>query len=94
MPQIALAWILANDAVTSVIIGAQKVAQLDDNLKSIDVALTADDLKALDEASKLTPEYPAWMDSLGIGSQARREPVLNYDESTQNRRHARDLRCL
>ena len=65
IPQIALAWILANDAVTSVIIGARKIAQLDDNLKSIDVVLTADDLKALDEVSKLTPEYPAWMDVLG-----------------------------
>ena len=63
--QIALAWILANEQVTSVIIGAKKIAQLDDNLKASDVTLTPDDLKALDEASKLTPEYPAWMDSLG-----------------------------
>jgi aryl-alcohol dehydrogenase-like predicted oxidoreductase len=65
VPQIALAWILANDAVSSVIIGAKKIAQLDDNLKAIDVTLTPDDLKALDEVSKLTPEYPAWMDALG-----------------------------
>jgi aryl-alcohol dehydrogenase-like predicted oxidoreductase len=65
VPQIALAWILANDAVTSVIIGARKIAQLDDNLKAVDVTLTPDDLKALDEVSRLTPEYPAWMDSLG-----------------------------
>ncbi len=65
VPQIALAWILANDAVSSVIIGARKVAQLDDNLKSVDIALTPDDLKALDEASKLAVEYPAWMDVLG-----------------------------
>ncbi len=63
--QIALAWILANDAVTSVIIGARKMSQLDDNLKSIDVTLSADEMKALDEASKLTPEYPAWMEALG-----------------------------
>src|SRR5471030_2750285 len=63
--QIALAWILANDAVTSVIIGARKVAQLDDNLKAIDVTLTPEDLASLDEVSKLTVEYPAWMDSLG-----------------------------
>ena len=63
--QIALAWILASDAVTSVIIGARKIAQLDDNLKAIDVTLTAEELKALDEVSKLTPEYPAWMDALG-----------------------------
>ena len=65
VPQIVLAWILANDAVTSVIIGARKIAQLDDNLKAVDVALTADDMKALDEVSGLTLEYPAWMDALG-----------------------------
>jgi aryl-alcohol dehydrogenase-like predicted oxidoreductase len=65
VPQVALAWVLANPAVTSVIIGARKIAQLDDNLKSVDLTLAADDLKALDEASKLAVEYPAWMDSLG-----------------------------
>jgi aryl-alcohol dehydrogenase-like predicted oxidoreductase len=65
VPQVALAWILANDAVTSVIIGARKIAQLEDNLKSIDIALTPEDMKALDEASKPPAEYPAWMDALG-----------------------------
>src|SRR3954465_2406551 len=65
VPQIALAWILANDAVTSVIIGARKMAQLDDNLKAVDVTLTADDMKAIDDASKLALEYPAWMEVLG-----------------------------
>ena len=65
VPQIALAWILANDAVTSVIIGARKMAQLDDNLKAVDVTLTAEDMTSLDEVSRLPPEYPAWMDSLG-----------------------------
>jgi aryl-alcohol dehydrogenase-like predicted oxidoreductase len=65
VPQIALAWILANDAVTSVIIGARKIAQLDDNLKSVEVTLSPDEVKALNEASKLAIEYPAWMDSLG-----------------------------
>jgi aryl-alcohol dehydrogenase-like predicted oxidoreductase len=63
--QIALAWILANDAVTSVIIGARKLTQLDDNLKAVDVTLTADELTALNDVSKLAVEYPTWMDSLG-----------------------------
>ena len=63
--QIALAWLLAKEAVTSVIIGARKLSQLDDNLKAIDLVLTDDDLKALDEVSKLALEYPAWMDVLG-----------------------------
>ena len=62
--QVALAWILAQDAVSSVIIGARKPEQLDDNLKSVDVTLSADELKSLDEASRLEPEYPAWMDVL------------------------------
>jgi aryl-alcohol dehydrogenase-like predicted oxidoreductase len=65
VPQIALAWILANDAVTRVIIGARKIAQLDDNLKSVEVTLSPDEVKALNQASKLAIEYPAWMDSLG-----------------------------
>jgi aryl-alcohol dehydrogenase-like predicted oxidoreductase len=65
VPQVALAWILANDAVTSVIIGARRIAQLEDNLKAVDVALTAEDMKAIDDVSKLTLEYPAWMEVLG-----------------------------
>jgi len=65
IPQIALAWILSKPVVTSVIIGARKLAQLEDNLKAVDVALTEEDIKSLDEASKLPPEYPEWMDSLG-----------------------------
>jgi aryl-alcohol dehydrogenase-like predicted oxidoreductase len=63
--RVALAWLLANEVVTSVIIGARNPAQLDDNLKSVDVALTADEVNGLDEVSKLPPEYPAWMDVLG-----------------------------
>jgi aryl-alcohol dehydrogenase-like predicted oxidoreductase len=62
--QVALAWLLAKDVVTSVIIGARKLPQLEDNLKSVDLTLSADQQKALDEASKLAPEYPVWMDAL------------------------------
>jgi aryl-alcohol dehydrogenase-like predicted oxidoreductase len=65
IPQVALAWILANRAVTTVIIGAKTVAQLDDNLKAIDVTLSAEHKTALDEVSKLTAEYPAWMEVFG-----------------------------
>ena len=65
VPQIALAWILSRPVVTSVIIGARRIAQLDDNLKAVDVVLTPEDLQALDDVSKLTPEYPEWMNLLG-----------------------------
>ena len=65
VPQVALAWVLSHDVVTSVIIGARTRTQLDDNLRAVDVVLTDEDRKALDEASKIAPTYPAWMDSLG-----------------------------
>src|SRR5262249_39240742 len=62
VPQVALAWLLAQEGVTSIIIGARSRSQLEDNLKSVELVLTADDLRALDEASRLPLEYPAWMD--------------------------------
>ena len=59
--QLALAWLLHQPVVTSVIIGANKLEQLDDNLKSVDVRFSAEELKKLDEVSKLPMEYPGWM---------------------------------
>ncbi len=59
--QIALAWLLHQKVVTSVIIGANKPEQLADNLESVNVKLSASELEKLDEVSKLTPEYPGWM---------------------------------
>jgi aryl-alcohol dehydrogenase-like predicted oxidoreductase len=59
--QIALSWLLHQQAVTSVIIGAKKPEQLKDNLAAIDVKLTAEDLETLDKISALKPEYPQWM---------------------------------
>jgi aryl-alcohol dehydrogenase-like predicted oxidoreductase len=56
-----LAWLLHQPVVTTVIIGAKKMEQLEDNLKAIDVTFTEDELNKLNEVSKLTPEYPAWM---------------------------------
>jgi aryl-alcohol dehydrogenase-like predicted oxidoreductase len=64
VPQIALAWLLAQPTVTSVIIGARSEAQLDDNLGAVDLTLSAEDLAALDQASRLTAEYPEWMSLL------------------------------
>jgi aryl-alcohol dehydrogenase-like predicted oxidoreductase len=59
--QLSLAWLLHQPVVTSVIIGANKMEQLEDNLKSVDVKFTAEDLTQLDTVSKLPPEYPGWM---------------------------------
>ncbi len=59
--QIALAWLLHQPCVSSVIIGAKKQSQLKDNLGSVDVKLDAEDLKKIDEVSHPLPEYPGWM---------------------------------
>lgn len=59
--QIALAWLLHQPVVTSIIIGAKNTDQLSDNLKAIDVVLNEDELEKLNDASKLAPEYPGWM---------------------------------
>lgn len=58
---VALAWLLHQPVVTSVIIGAKTLVQLEDNLKAVDVKLSDDDLKRLNEVSSLAPEYPGWM---------------------------------
>lgn len=59
--QIALAWLLHQRAVTTVIVGAKKVEQLDDNIAATQVTLSADDLAKLDKVSALPAEYPGWM---------------------------------
>jgi aryl-alcohol dehydrogenase-like predicted oxidoreductase len=58
---VALAWILAKPFVTSVIIGAKRVDQLQQNLSAVDLPLTEDEMQKLDEVSALPPEYPGWM---------------------------------
>jgi aryl-alcohol dehydrogenase-like predicted oxidoreductase len=59
--QIALGWLLHQPQVTSVIVGAKRPEQLVDNLKAVDVRLSAEELAAIDQASRLPPEYPGWM---------------------------------
>ena len=59
--QIALAWLLHRRVVSSVIIGARKIEQLEDNLKAAEVELSDAELDTLDKASALPGEYPGWM---------------------------------
>jgi aryl-alcohol dehydrogenase-like predicted oxidoreductase len=58
---VALAYVLAKPFVTSVIIGAKRMEQLKDNLSAVELKLGAEEMKTLDEASALPPEYPGWM---------------------------------
>lgn len=59
--QIALAWLLHQEAVTSVIIGAKRLDQLDENIASTEVDFSEKEMEKLEEVSALTKEYPEWM---------------------------------
>ena len=59
--RIALAWLLHQPRVTSIIIGAKRPEQLEDNLAAVAIELSAQELATLDEVSRLPREYPAWM---------------------------------
>ncbi len=59
--QVALAWLLAQPHVTSVIIGAKNRDQLLDNVSATELTLSAEQIKAITEASALPGEYPQWM---------------------------------
>jgi aryl-alcohol dehydrogenase-like predicted oxidoreductase len=59
--RVALAWLLHQPHVTSVIIGAKTREQLLDNTAATTLKLSADELAALGKVSALPPEYPGWM---------------------------------
>jgi len=62
--QIALAWLLAKKVVASIIVGATKPHQLEDNLKSVHVKLTDAELAELDTLTAPTPIYPNWFNAV------------------------------
>jgi aryl-alcohol dehydrogenase-like predicted oxidoreductase len=57
MAQVALAWLRYQTVPVIPIIGARKVSQLRDNLASLELELSAEQLKSLDAASRIHPEY-------------------------------------
>jgi aryl-alcohol dehydrogenase-like predicted oxidoreductase len=61
IPQLALAWLLAQQGVTSVIIGANKMTQLEDNLKAVEVQLSAAEIDTLSATTQPAALYPQWM---------------------------------
>ncbi|MFO0761365.1 MAG: aldo/keto reductase [Byssovorax sp.] len=63
VPRVALAWVQGRPGVTSTIIGARTIEQLEDNLGALDVTLAKEHVAALDEATK--PALPFPTDMLG-----------------------------
>ena len=78
--RVALAWLLAQSHVTSVIIGAKSPDQLKDNIAATELTLSAAELDALDKVSALPQEYPGWMISRQsanrLGGQYQAPPPL------------------
>jgi aryl-alcohol dehydrogenase-like predicted oxidoreductase len=58
---IALAWLLHQEVVSTVIVGVKRADQLEENLAANDIELSAEDLARLAELSALPREYPGWM---------------------------------
>ncbi|MEJ2545213.1 MAG: aldo/keto reductase [Calditrichaceae bacterium] len=72
--RIALAWLLHQPVVTSVIIGAKNMDQLEDNLAAPDITFSEEELTKLNEVSVLPLEYPGWM--------VQRQSAQRYPESS------------
>ena len=60
--RVALAWVQAQPGVSSTIIGARRLAQLEDNVKALDVTLTKEELGRLDARTKPTFGFPQSME--------------------------------
>src|SRR5258708_1140872 len=73
--QIALVWLLHRKVVSSVVVGAKRMDQLEDNLQAVNVSLTDEEQAAIAEVSKIPAEYPAWM--IELWSHFRRTQLAN-----------------
>ena len=79
----ALAWVQGRPGVTSTILGARTLAQLDDNLAAIDVRLTAEQVARLEAVSKPRLNFPA--DFLGMAGMIQAGgTVINGEVSTMS----------
>jgi aryl-alcohol dehydrogenase-like predicted oxidoreductase len=58
--QVSLAWLLAKPVVASIIVGASKPAQLEDNLGALKVTLTDAEIQELDKRTAPPVQYPTW----------------------------------
>lgn len=69
--QVAIAWILTKPFISSVIVGANKMHQLEDNLKAANLTLSASEVHQLDTLTSPQSLYPGWMQALGWDAQVK-----------------------
>jgi aryl-alcohol dehydrogenase-like predicted oxidoreductase len=89
--RVALAWVLGRAAVSSVIIAARKVEQLEDNIRAVDLHLSEDDVQLLDAASDPGVPYPKWM-VLQLDTAEDPRPKVLHPERYTNGGAWKDLR--
>src|ERR1700680_3415573 len=89
--RVAISWGLGRPAVSSVIIAARKVEQLEDNIRAVDLRLSDDEVQLLDSASNPGVPYPKWM-VLQLDTAAAPRSKALYPERYANGGPWKDLR--
>jgi diketogulonate reductase-like aldo/keto reductase len=89
--RVALSWVLGRPAISSVIVAARKVEQLEDNISAVDLRLSDEDIRLLDTVSDPGVPYPKWMVLQLDTAEDPRSKVL-YPERYADGRAWKDLR--
>jgi aryl-alcohol dehydrogenase-like predicted oxidoreductase len=58
--QVALSWLLTQSHVSTVLLGASNIRQLEDNLKAVELTLSTEELTVLDKLTRPATVYPNW----------------------------------
>jgi len=69
--QVALAWILSRQFITSILLGASKPSQLEDNLGALDLNLSNEELQLLDKLTAPATIYPSWFQSATVDQKVK-----------------------
>jgi aryl-alcohol dehydrogenase-like predicted oxidoreductase len=76
--QVALAWVLSKPFVGSVLLGANKFGQLEDNLGAANLEIRKQDLTGLDELTSPTPTYPNFFSAMVVDEPVRKALGSNH----------------
>jgi len=60
LAQISLAWLLTKEHVNTIIVGASKLKQLEENIRAINICLTQGEIQHLNKLTTPTEVYPNW----------------------------------
>jgi aryl-alcohol dehydrogenase-like predicted oxidoreductase len=83
--QIAIAWVLTKPWVSSVLLGANKLAQLEDNLGAANLALRPEDVAALDEFTAPARIYPAYFNARVVDESVEKALSRSAGRAADNR---------